>query len=296
MSEDFRKFCIDEYRDYMVYLALLRLEKDPMRREILKKIASQEYEHYSFWKKISDKCIVKVSKTYIYMMLLIRIVFGLTFTLKILEGHESRTIQEYKRIMEDLDDDGKKQLEKLINDEKEHERYFINQIDEKILKYTGFIILGLADAIIEITGVHAGFLGVTNSTIIAGVAGLVVGFAASISMAVASYLQAKIHITEKRSPILSALVTGITYIGSVATLAAPYFLLENILYAFIASISIAVLSTFIFTFYTSIVNEKKFIKEFTESTLLILGTALATFFFGEFLGDIFGIKEKIFLG
>jgi VIT1/CCC1 family predicted Fe2+/Mn2+ transporter len=54
-----------------------------------------------------------------------------------------------------------------------------------------FIVLGLADAIIEITCVHVGFLGVTSSTLIAGVAGLVVGFAASISMASAAYLQAK---------------------------------------------------------------------------------------------------------
>jgi vacuolar iron transporter family protein len=296
LSGDFRKFCYDEYRDYMVYSALLRVEEDSKRREILREIASQEYEHYLFWRNLSDKCLVKVSRVYIYMMLLIRFIFGLTFTLKILEAHESRTIQEYKRIMNNLDNNSKIQLEKLINDEEEHERYFINQIDEKILKYTGFIILGLADAIIEITGVHAGFLGVTNSTIIAGVAGLIVGFAAAISMAVASYLQAKTHIIEKSSPILSALATGITYIGSVAALATPYFLLRNILYAFIASITIAIVLTFIFTFYTSIVNEKNFMKEFTESILLILGTALATFFFGEFLGDVFGIKEKVFLG
>jgi rubrerythrin len=44
--------------------------------------------------------------------------------------------------MKNFDDGNKTQLEKLINDEEEHERYFINQIDEKILKYTGFIILG----------------------------------------------------------------------------------------------------------------------------------------------------------
>lgn len=294
MSRKFREFCNDEFRDYMVYLALVRIEKDSNRKEILKKIASQEYEHYLFWKKLSGECIVKISRIYIITVLLIRVIFGLTFTVKILEGHESRTIREYRSISEKLNDEDKKNLEKLIRDEEEHEKYFINQIDEKILKYTGFIVLGLADAIIEITGVHAGFLGATSSTLVAGVAGLVVGFAAAISMSVASYLQAKTQTTMKSSPIFSALVTGIAYIGSVAALATPYFLLRSILHAFITSVMIAVTLTFVFTFYTSVVNEKRFSREFLESIFLILGTSLATYFFGELLGEVFDIRGKIF--
>jgi len=82
LSEDFRKFCYDEYRDYMVYSALLRLEEDPKRRGTLKEIASQEYEHYLFWRNFPDKCLIKVNRIYIYVMLLIRFISGLTFTLK----------------------------------------------------------------------------------------------------------------------------------------------------------------------------------------------------------------------
>jgi len=72
-----------------------------------------------------------------------------------------------------------------------HEHALIAQLKEKRIDYIGFIVLGLADAIVEITGVHAGFLGVTGSTLIAGVAGVIVGFSAAISMGSASYLQAK---------------------------------------------------------------------------------------------------------
>ncbi|MEM3643667.1 MAG: VIT1/CCC1 family protein, partial [Nitrososphaerota archaeon] len=189
---EFQRFCYSEFRDYMVYLALLRSERDPNRKEILKRIASQEYEHYLFWRKLSGECITKISRIHIYTILLVRIIFGLTFTLKLLEGHESKTITEYRKVMEKfVEDEHRRELEMLIQDEIEHERYFMNQIDEKILRYTGFIVLGLADSIIEITGVYAGFLGATSSTTVAGIAGLLVGFAASISMAAASYLQAK---------------------------------------------------------------------------------------------------------
>ncbi|MEM3742115.1 MAG: VIT1/CCC1 family protein [Nitrososphaerota archaeon] len=294
---EFQRFCYSEFRDYMVYLALLRSERDPNRKEILKRIASQEYEHYLFWRKLSGECITKISRIHIYTILLVRIIFGLTFTLKLLEGHESKTITEYRKVMEKfVEDEHRRELEMLIQDEIEHERYFMNQIDEKILRYTGFIVLGLADSIIEITGVYAGFLGATSSTTVAGIAGLLVGFAASISMAAASYLQAKAQESMKNSPILSALITGLTYIGSVGALSTPYFLLKNILHAFITSVSIAIALTFVFTFYTSIVNEKKFSRELIESVFLILGTGLATYLFGEFLGEIFGIKERILLG
>jgi len=67
----------------------------------------------------------------------------------------------------------------------QHERAFMKHIDVRMVRYLSFIILGFADAIVEITGVRAGFLGVTSPTLIAG---LVVGFAAARSMGSAPYL------------------------------------------------------------------------------------------------------------
>jgi VIT1/CCC1 family predicted Fe2+/Mn2+ transporter len=45
-----------------------------------------------------------------------------------------------------------------------------------------------------------------------------------------------------------------------------------------------------FSFYVSVLNEVSFKREALENTLLLFGTALATYFFGELLGQIFGIK------
>jgi len=67
----------------------------------------------------------------------------------------------------------------------------MEQMQGQYLKYISFVILGLADAIVEISGIHAGSLGIYHSTEITGLAGIVAGAAASIAMASAAYAQAK---------------------------------------------------------------------------------------------------------
>jgi VIT1/CCC1 family predicted Fe2+/Mn2+ transporter len=168
----------------------------------------------------------------------------------------------------------------------------ISQLKEKRLDYVGFIVLGLADAIVEITGVHAGFLGVTGSTLVAGVAGIIVGFSAAISMGAASYLQAKQD--TKNSAALSGFLTWASYFCSVALLALPYFLIRTMIPAFIASIMVGIALITAFTFYGAIVFDRKFWREFTEAVALMLATALATFLLGILVGKVFHINTGNF--
>ncbi|MDJ0269342.1 MAG: VIT1/CCC1 family protein [Aigarchaeota archaeon] len=291
--DDIRGFCRDEYVDYTVYRELARREKNEGRRKILESLAATEYEHYRFWSKTLGGYEPRVSGLFIKLFHVMRVLFGLTFTLKLLERHEEEVIRGYKRYAATLSGDEKALVEEIIQQEEEHERYFMSQIDEGVVRYMSFIVLGLADAIVEITGVHAGFLGVTSSTLIAGIAGLVVGFAAAISMASAAYLQAKQDIA--RSPVISALTTGVSYIGAVAVLALPYFLTEDMITAFTVSVMLAVLLTAAFTFYGAVINERSFKREFAESVALILGTAFATYLFGDFLGRLFGVQQAVSL-
>jgi VIT1/CCC1 family predicted Fe2+/Mn2+ transporter len=287
--EKAREFCIDEYRDHLIYKTLAEREKNPGRRRILEKLSEEEYKHYLFWRKLlREECDAKVGKLFLWIVIISRLVFGLTFTLKMLERGEEKTIAEYKDYLDNLEGEDRRMLEEIIKDEETHENSLMSQIDEAVVKYMSFIVLGLADAIVEITGVHAGFLGVTSSTLVAGIAGLVVGFSAAISMASAAYLQAK-HDFE-RNPVSSALVTGLSYIGAVVVLAAPYFATHRMLLAFTASITLAITLIAIFTFYGSVVFDKKFLREFIESTGLMLGTAFAAYFFGELLGVYFGVR------
>jgi len=284
-----RRFMHDEYFDWTVYTALAEHERDDQRRELLRSLAETELQHYEFWKSITNGEARKVNRVAVALLLMMRRVAGLVFTMKFLELHEHKVVEAYKRWLPQLNVDRQSRLQAIIEDEEKHEEYFVSQVDEAIIRYIGFIALGLSDAIIEVTGVHAGFLGVMQSTLVAGIAGLIVGFAASISMGVAAYLKAKSE--SRKSPMTSAFITSFSYLLAVVFLAAPYFMTHDMFIAFGASVILAVLMSVAFTFYVSVVNETNFKREVMENTLLLLGTAFATYLFGDFLRNIFNIEQ-----
>jgi VIT1/CCC1 family predicted Fe2+/Mn2+ transporter len=76
-------------------------------------------------------------------------------------------------------------------DEKEHERKLINLIGEERLKYVGSMVLGLNDALVELTGALAGFTLAFRNTRLIAMAGFITGIAASLSMAASEYLSTK---------------------------------------------------------------------------------------------------------
>jgi len=66
------------------------------------------------------------------------------------------------------------------------------------------------------------------------------------------------------------------------------------LLAFGLSVSLAVVTMAVFTFYGAVISEKSFPREFLISLALVMGTALGTYLFGDFLGTVFGIKHYRF--
>ncbi len=287
--EDYMKL---EYFAYVIFKAMAEREKDASRRKVLEQLQAKEFEHYEFWRdytKIKEE--PQVSSFGIHIRIIITAILGLTFTLKLLERFESNVVKGYQKLVVTIEDKYKPGLKTLLKDEMEHESFFLSQIGEGRLKYMSFVVLGLADAIVEISGVHAGFLGVTSSTLIAGVAGLVVGFAAAISMASAAYLQSKQETGKPSAP--AAISTGVAYIIAVVLLALPYFITDNMPYAFGASIIVAIFLVAGFTFYGAVLNDTKFSRDFFQAVALTIGTAIATYFFGLFIGQFFGIQALI---
>ncbi|MCE4604082.1 MAG: VIT1/CCC1 family protein [Aeropyrum sp.] len=284
-----REFCVDEYTDYMIYKYLASLEKSERNREILEEMSRQEYSHYEFWKTLlGEDCRVDIPKGKLLAIRFFRRLLGVTFTVKLLERHEKEVIESYKKFLEELEGEHRERLESIIEDELSHEKNLLERMEERIVRYLGFIALGLADAIIEITGVHAGFLGATATTLVAGVAGLIVGLSAAISMAAAAYLQAKHEGSE--SPLPSAIATGVAYFIAVIILAAPYFVTHSNILAFVASVILAVVLVVVFVFYSSVINESSFTREAMENLGILFGTAAAAYIFGDILGSIFGLE------
>jgi VIT1/CCC1 family predicted Fe2+/Mn2+ transporter len=282
----------NELTECLVYRELARREKNPENKAALEKLSMQEHGHYLFWRDLAGNPDIKPERHAVWGTILLRDILGITFITKFAESHEKDSVATYRAILSAIPDDKKPQLRAIIDDEQSHEQALIAQLKEKRIAYIGFIVLGLADAIVEITGTHAGFLGVTGSTLIAGVSGVIVGFAAAISMASASYLQAKQDL--EKSPFVSAAATGISYLCSVICLALPYFLIRTMFVAFATSTSVGILLIAGFTFYGAIVFDRKFWNEFGEAVTLMLGTAVATFFVGTIVGKIFHLNAGNF--
>ncbi len=288
--EEVRSFCADEFKDHLVYSHLAKRENRDDFKSLLQVMAQHELRHYEFWKSVlGTDPKISIPNWKLMLFTLSRTLFGLTFTVKFLERHEEQTIKSYRQFLNKLPQETAAKLEEILKDEELHEKALISELNESIVRYIGFIALGLADAVVEITGVHAGFLGATTTTLAAGVAGLIVGLSAAISMAAAAYIQAK-HEGVK-SPAPSALATGIAYLIAVVLLAAPYFVTHSNILAFIVSVALAFALVVAFTFYSSVINESDFKREAVESTVVLFATALISYLFGTVLGKIFGLQS-----
>ncbi len=114
----------------------------------------------------------------------------------------------------------------VMDDEDAHEQQILALLDEEHLRYTGSMVLGLNDALVELTGALAGFTLALQDTRLIALTGSITGIAAALSMAASEYLSTKAEGMGK-DPLKAALYTGIAYILTVLLLIAPYLLFAN---------------------------------------------------------------------
>ena len=154
--------------------------------------------------------------------------------------------------------------------------------------YLGSIVLGLNDALVELTGAIAGMTFAFQNTKIITIAALITGLAAALSMAVSEYLSKK---TEKSTHISykSAIYTGFSYLFTVLLLIFPFILLDNPFIALILTILIAILVIFLFTLYLARLKHCNFKDKFFEMSILSMGVALISFIFGLLIRNFFGV-------
>jgi VIT1/CCC1 family predicted Fe2+/Mn2+ transporter len=282
-------FCTDELTESILYSELAEIERDDETRKVLRELSEQEHRHYSFWRSVlGEDCKAKM-----YLVFLLKAAYkllGPVFVLNTLERGEREAVEKYRSFIErsGVGEDVRREVEAILSEEEMHEEKLIDRIEDIRVKYLGYAALGLSDALVEVTGVHAGFLGATANTTVAGIAGLVVGFSAAISMAGAAYVQSRHGGSEK--PGVSAIVTGVSYMLSVVLLALPYFLLGSMAASFATSVALALAIVAAFTYYSSVIRRKNFRSEFATTSALLLGTAAASYLFGDVVGRIFGIQ------
>jgi VIT1/CCC1 family predicted Fe2+/Mn2+ transporter len=277
----------DEKNDGAVYLALAKRERNPEFKTALEQLGNGEQKHYEFWKQYAPNTTVRLNWLRLYFILILRLTLGLTFTLKFLERHEDKLHERYREISKRIPPRDIARFEEMVQEEEKIEESLMGEIHENRVKYMSFIVLGLADAVVEISGIHSGSLGIYRKTELAGLAGVIAGMAASIAMASAAYAQAKQGFAG--SAKWSAIYTGVSYMFTAVFLALPYFLTGNMLYALGISLAVGVVLVAAMTYYDTIISAKPFKRQFGEIAGIILAASLALYIAGTLINQFLGI-------
>jgi VIT1/CCC1 family predicted Fe2+/Mn2+ transporter len=265
-----------EVTEHLIYQRLAKSIKDPANRKIMQQIAEDELRHAQDWKEFTQRDI-KPDMWQVWKYYLISRIFGFTFGIKLMERGEEQAQANYGKLKGQIPG-----IENWIHEEEIHEQRLLDMLDEERLRYAGSVVLGLNDALVELTGALAGLtLALQNVKLIA-LSGLITGIAASLSMAASEYLSTRSEKTDKH-PVRAAVYTGIAYIITVTLLVLPYLLIQNYIIDLAITLTTAVLIIAVFNYYISVAKDEPFRARFLEMAGLSLGVATFSFIIGYFI-------------
>ncbi len=274
----------NEMTESAIYEKIARFAKGEENRQTLLRLAREERAHYDIWKKYTG-AEMKPEKGKVLRFTMIARILGFTFAVKLMEKGEGNAQEEYALLAGEV-----AESIHIRQQEEEHEHALLAMLDEERLRYVGSMVLGLNDALVELTGSLAGFTFALQNTRLIALSGLIIGISATFSMASSEFLAAR---SEGRSDALkSCTYTGIAYLITVVLLILPYLLLGSSQYiaALVCMLAIVVLIIAGFTFYTSVAQDQPFKSRFLEMALISIGVAVVSFVVGVLAKNLLGVE------
>ncbi len=271
-----------ELTESVIYEKIAQFAKGEENKATLLRLAKEEKAHYEIWKKYTG-VEMKPEKGKIFKYTLLARVLGFTFAVKLMERGEENAQSEYEQLSGEVPESVAIRMQ-----EEEHEEALLGMLDEERLQYVGSMVLGLNDALVELTGSLAGFVFALQNNRLVALSGLIVGISATFSMASSEFLAAR---SEGRDDALkSCSYTGIAYLLTVVALIAPYLIFptEQHIAALVCMLVVVILIIAGFTYYTSVAQDQPFKSRFLEMALISVGVAVVSF--------VVGILAKKFLG
>jgi VIT1/CCC1 family predicted Fe2+/Mn2+ transporter len=256
------------------YKILAKREKDGQNKKLIQQIANDELRHYRIWQSYTKQDI----KPNIFTILVFQIcsrLMGFTFAIKLMEKGEDIGMAEYEELGHAIPN-----LKEIMADEKRHENDLIGLLDEERLQYVGAMILGLNDALVELTGTIAGLTFAMANNRLVAMSAIITGIAATLSMASSNYLAEKADGAE--NPIKSSAFTGGTYLLAVVLLVLPYLLFPANMYiaAFVTMLVIVLVLIAFFNYYISVAKDQPFMKPFGQMAAISFGVMIISYLIG----------------
>ena len=268
-----------------VYRRQARKMKEPENQKVLEEIAQAEQRHYNLWRHYT-KTEVKPQQHVIAFYSLLTRVFGFTFAIRLLEQGEAQSQAGYSQMIGRIPE-----AEAVMREEDAHEETLIGMLDEERLRYVGSMVLGLNDALVELTGALAGFTLALQNTSLIALTGLITGIAAAFSMATSEYLSTKAEEGEDaKNPLRAALYTGGAYFITVYALIAPYQILDNFYGCMAVTLVIAILIIAVFNYYIAVARGQSFKRRFLEMAGISVGVTALSFGIGWLARQFLGVE------
>ncbi len=264
----------NEETECLIYKNIAGMVKDEKNREVLLKCSSEEKKHGGIWESITgQKVKPHMGKVTLYTIL--ARIFGYTFILKLMEGGEHNASPAYETISGEVPE-----ATQIAHDETCHEAALLDMLDEERLQYVGSMVLGLSDALVELTGTLAGLTFAMRNNRLVALSGLITGIAATLSMTSSAYLSEKAD--GNKHAAKSALYTGGVYMLTVVLLILPYLLLpkDACLAAVLILASIVIFLIAVFMFYVAVSKSESFWKKFGEMAIISISVAVLSFALG----------------
>ncbi len=279
-----KKMQQNELTESVIYEKIATFAKGEENKQTLLRLSQEEKAHYEIWKKYSG-VEMKPQKAKVLKYTFLARTLGFTFAVKLMEKGEEHAQEEYALLMQEVEESVR-----IRQQEEEHEQALLGMLDEERLQYVGSMVLGLNDALVELTGSLAGFVFALQNNRLIALSGLIVGISATFSMASSEFLAAR---SEGRSDALkSCSYTGIAYLITVILLIAPYLLFGPGQYipALICMLLVVVLIIGGFTYYTSVAQDQPFKSRFLEMAAISIGVAVMSFVVGILAKNLLGVE------
>lgn len=268
------KYQKNEITAYHSYKYLAKHAKDAHNKEIINQIAEDEYHHYEIWQQYTQKDI-EPNPIELLAFKIVSRVLGFTFIIKLMEQKEDIGVQEYSYLNTFVPE-----IEGVMEDEKRHEADLIDMLDEERLQYVGSMVLGLNDALVELTGTIAGLTFAMMNNRLVAMSAIITGIAATLSMAASNYLAEKAD--ENENALKSSFFTGGAYLIAVVLLVMPYLLFPSNMYvaAFIVMLVVVLLLIMFFNYYISVAKSQPFFKPFLQMATISFGVMIISYVIG----------------
>lgn len=278
-----RKMQQNELTESVIYAEIAKFAKGDENKKTLLRLAQEEHAHYEIWKKYTG-IEMKPERAKVLKYKLLARIFGFTFAVKLMENGEEGAQDEYALLAEEIEES-----KSIRAQEEEHEHALLGMLDEERLQYVGSMVLGLNDALVELTGSLAGFTFAMQNTRLIALSGLIIGISATFSMASSEFLAAR---SEGRTDALkSCSYTGIAYLITVILLIAPYLIFSSAQYmpALACMLVVVILIIAGFTYYTSVAQDEPFFSRFREMAVISVSVAVISFAVGVLAKQFLGV-------